>query len=55
MTGAALMNRSHGLEHGICKVVTRNVRHFIPTGVQVLESLQPESPPNAFFPPLAAR
>jgi len=50
--GADLMIAATALEHGL-QVVTRNVRHFIPTGVQVLNPFSPESPPTV--PPLPPR
>lgn len=44
--GADLMIAATALEHGL-KVVTRNVRHFIPTGVEVMHPFSPESSPAA--------
>ncbi len=44
--GADLMIAATALEHAL-KVVTRNVRPFIPTGVDVVNPFSPESPPAA--------
>ncbi len=44
--GADLMIAATALEHGL-KVVTRNVRHFDPTGVAVVNPFSTESPPTA--------
>jgi len=47
---ADLMIAATALEHGL-KLLTRNVRDFIPTDVEVLNPFTPESPPAAPPPP----
>ncbi len=44
--GAELMIAATALEHGL-KVVTRNVHHFIPTDVEVVNPISSESLPDA--------
>lgn len=48
--GADLMIAATALEHGL-KVVTRNMRHFNLTGVEVVNPFSTESPPAAPPPP----
>ncbi len=50
--GADLMIAATALEHGL-QVVTRNVRQFLTTGVEVVNPFTQESPPAA--PPLPPR